>query len=77
MKEEDREKGRKRDRRLWCNGSHRLIYLNTCPPVGGTVWEGLGGVALLEEVCHWGWALMFQKIHGGSVVSPSVLLPVG
>ena len=20
-----------------------------------------GGVALLEEVCHWGWALKFQK----------------
>ena len=23
--------------------------------------EGLGGVALLEEVCDWGWALRFQK----------------
>jgi hypothetical protein len=22
-------------------------------PVGGTFWEGPGGVALLEEVCHW------------------------
>ena len=28
---------------------HELIYLNTCSPVAGTVWEGLGGVALLEE----------------------------
>jgi hypothetical protein len=24
------------------------------------VWEGLG-VALLEEGCHWGWTLGFQK----------------
>ena len=30
-------------------------------PVGGTVLEGLGGVALLEEVCHGGGALRFQK----------------
>jgi hypothetical protein len=37
-------------------GLHRLIYLNACSAVGRTVWEGLGGVALLEEVCHWGWA---------------------
>ena len=27
----------------------------------GTVWEGLGGVALMEELCHWGWALRFEK----------------
>jgi hypothetical protein len=23
--------------------------------------QDFGGVALLEEVCHWGWALRFQK----------------
>ena len=23
----------------------------------GTIWEGLGGVVLLEEVCLWGWQL--------------------
>ena len=40
------------------NGSHRLIYLNVLTPVGGTVWEGLVGVALLKEVCHWEWDLM-------------------
>ena len=25
------------------------------------------GVALLEEVCHWGWALRFQKSMPGPV----------
>lgn len=30
-------------------------------PIGGTVWEGLDCVALLEMVWHWGWALKFQK----------------
>jgi hypothetical protein len=30
-------------------------------PVGGAVWEGLGGVASLEGMCHWGPALKFQK----------------
>ena len=35
------------------NGPHRLIYLNAWLRVGRTVWEGIGGVALLEEVCHW------------------------
>ena len=30
--------------------------------VDRTLWEGLGGVALLEEVCHWLQALRFQKI---------------
>jgi hypothetical protein len=35
------------------NGPHTLICLNNWPSVGGIVWEGLGSVALLEEVCHW------------------------
>lgn len=26
-------------------------------PGGGAIWGGLGGAALLERVCHWGWAL--------------------
>lgn len=35
------------------NGPYRLIYLNVWFLVSGTVWEGLGGVTLLEVVCHW------------------------
>lgn len=33
------------------NGPRRLIYLNTWSSVGETVWEGLGGMVLLEGVC--------------------------
>jgi hypothetical protein len=41
------------------NGPHKPTYLNTWSPVGGHVWEGLGGVALWL----WGRALRFQKAH--------------
>jgi hypothetical protein len=34
------------------NVPHRLICLNTWSPAGGTLWEGLEGVAL-EEVWSW------------------------
>jgi hypothetical protein len=44
-------------------GPHRLI--------GSDI---TGGVALLEEVCHRGWALRFQK-HKQGPVSLSLLLP--
>lgn len=39
----------------------RFICLNTGSPVVVYVWERLGLVDLLEEVCHWSWALNFQK----------------
>lgn len=34
---------------------------NAWSPAGRAVWEGLGGVALLGEVCHWG---QLQKAYG-------------
>ena len=44
---------------FWCDslneaGSHRLLCLNNWFLVGGTVWEGLEGEVLLEDMCHWG-----------------------
>lgn len=39
---------------LWWNSPHRLICLNVWSLVAGIVWEGVGGVVLLEEECHWG-----------------------
>lgn len=44
------------------NDPHGLMYLIAWLPVGGAVWEGLGEVALLAEVCHWGWALGFKRL---------------
>jgi hypothetical protein len=41
--------------------SHILILLNAQASAGETIWEGLRGTVLLEEVCHWGWGLKFQK----------------
>ena len=35
-------------------------YVSILVPIG-TVSEGLGGVAMLEEMCHWQWTLRFQK----------------
>ena len=48
------------------NGRHVLMCLNGSSLVSGSVWEGLGGVALLE-VCHQGWTLRFQKPMPGPV----------
>jgi hypothetical protein len=44
-------------------------------PVNGTVWEGLGGVALLEEVCHWEVSFEVSKAHTRSSLALSVSLP--
>ena len=48
--------------RLNEKGFDDLIYLNTWSLVGEIVWKELGGAVLLEEVCHWGWTLRFQKL---------------
>lgn len=40
------------------NDFHRFTCLNTWSPLGGSVWEGVGGVASLE-VCHWVQTLRF------------------
>lgn len=37
------------------NDPYRLLCLNVWSLVGGTVWEGIGDVVLLEEICHWRW----------------------
>lgn len=41
------------------DGLHRLVYLEAWPPVGRTIWEELGGEALLKEMCHCGWDSRF------------------
>jgi hypothetical protein len=48
-------------------GPHRLICLSSWSLAGRTIWEGLGGVALLEEIClleecPWEQVLKFQKV---------------
>lgn len=43
------------------SGPRKHLCFNIWSAVDGTAWEGLGDVALLEELCHWGWALGFQK----------------
>lgn len=53
------------------NVPKRLKCMNAWVPGDGPIWEKLGGVALLEEICHWGQALMFQKAHFQFVLSTS------
>lgn len=36
--------------------------LNIWFPVGGTVWEVVGGLTLLEEVWQWWWVLRVPKL---------------
>jgi hypothetical protein len=54
--------------REWLPRAHMFEYL---VPVGGTVWEGRGGVVLLEEVCHCGRAFRFQRLVPFSVFPPA------
>ena len=56
------------------NVPHSLGCLDTWCPVGGAVWEGLGGAALQEEVCHWGAG--FENSKPPSMCSSHSLLGV-
>ena len=51
---------------------HKFIGVNAWIPGSGTIGRcGLVGVgvALLKVVCHWGWALGFQKLKPGPAIS--------
>lgn len=52
----------------------RLTDLNTQSPVDDPVWEGLGGIALLEQGCHWGVGFEVSKVHS-QCVPLCLLLP--
>lgn len=39
------------------------LYRRDRSPAAATVWERLGVVSLLKNVCHWGQAWRFQKSH--------------
>jgi hypothetical protein len=43
------------------NDSLEFRCLNAWSLFSGTVWEGLGGVTLLDKICHWGLALEYLK----------------
>lgn len=49
------------------DGPHSSISLNFWFPVSETVWEGPGGVALLEEVNHWGVLRGFKSSNNSQV----------
>ena len=40
----------------------RLRHFNVWLSAGGLLREGLGGVVLLEEVCHWGGLGVFESL---------------
>lgn len=62
---------------------NRFLHLSSWPPVGGAVQKGIRSVIVLDEACHWGWALGFQRIHTvpvcflcASWLWATVLLPI-
>lgn len=45
----------------YVNVPNRLTYFNAGSMVVRTIWDRLGGVASLEEVCFWQWPLRFRN----------------
>ena len=51
------------------------MYLKTWCPVGGIVWEGLGGMALLEEAYYWVWDLIASQLGSCQDANSQLLKP--
>lgn len=59
-----------------CCGLNMNIHIHACVGTFSTqllalFWKTLGGRALLEELCHWGWALRFYSLVPLPVYSAS------
>lgn len=52
--------GAEQGKRGGLNGPRGLLCLNIWSPLNKIVWEELGGLALLEEVCHFPWPFGFS-----------------
>lgn len=48
-------------------GFQEFLCLDAWFPVCGNVKEGLGVMALLEEMYHWAWALGFENSMQGQL----------
>jgi hypothetical protein len=53
------------------NGTHGLIYLNAWSLGSSAILERLRGLALLEEVCHWGGVWGFKSSNLVNVPLPA------
>lgn len=59
----------------WCeNNPIRCISLDICSPVVRTVWEGVRGEVLMEDVCHWCQALRLQEPMISTVNFPCLMM---
>lgn len=74
------------------NLSHRLEYLNTWSPIGGSIWEGLGGlsggsfrwvelhISHHSQFCLFsagGWACEFPASYSAHLLPPCLLNKMG
>lgn len=54
---------------------YSLVDLNTSP-LGRPIWKRLGGVTLLEQVCHWGRVGGFQSPYCSQFALSAFCFPI-